>query len=84
MTVDVKIGETWVISQKEAEQATIEKCAHLHVSYRTNKADVEDGSVSGWWECNSGCGTRFIPVAIMNTSLVEHFQSIVPKEGDKP
>ena len=33
-------------------------CAHLKVSWRT-KYNKEDMTTTGWWECDSGCGTRF-------------------------
>ncbi|KKK94057.1 hypothetical protein LCGC14_2686700 [marine sediment metagenome] len=33
-------------------------CAHVKVSYRT---ETHDGLTHGWWECDSGCGTRFCP-----------------------
>lgn len=34
-------------------------CAHLHVSWRTEQI----GSLTrGWWECDSGCGTKFFPL----------------------
>jgi hypothetical protein len=33
-------------------------CAHLRVSWRTRQND--DGSTTGWWECDSGCGGRFV------------------------
>ena len=36
---------------------SIEQCTHLKVSYRT---EVKDGITHGWWECDSGCGTRFL------------------------
>ena len=34
-------------------------CAHLNASYR--RKDNDDGTISGWWECDSDCGTRFLP-----------------------
>lgn len=34
-------------------------CAHLGISYRTR--ETSPGLVSGWWECDSDCGTRFVP-----------------------
>lgn len=36
-------------------------CAHLRVSYRTT--EKSPGHVAAaWWECDSGCGTRFTAV----------------------
>ena len=35
-------------------------CAHMHVSYRTKEVSP-DHLVSGWWECDSGCGRKFAP-----------------------
>lgn len=32
-------------------------CAHSRVSYRTE--GIECGATRGWWECDSGCGTKF-------------------------
>ena len=34
-------------------------CAHIRISYRT-EID-EEGHTSGWWECDSDCGTIFLP-----------------------
>ena len=34
-------------------------CAHARVSYRTKP--VGGGAVTGYWECDSGCGMRFAP-----------------------
>jgi len=63
MIDNIKPNEAWTISQKEAEDAIITKCAHLHISCRTLKSDTKYGeAVFSWWECDAGCGTRFIPI----------------------
>jgi hypothetical protein len=38
-------------------------CAHLRVSWRTKPVEPEypHGAMTGWWECDSGCGARFDP-----------------------
>jgi len=36
-------------------------CAHTRVKWRTE--DLPGGMTRGWWECDSGCGTKFAPVA---------------------
>ncbi len=45
------------MEEEEEEMKNQEACAHLRVSYRT---EVKDGITHGWWECDSGCGTRFL------------------------
>jgi len=41
-----------------SDQTERPMCAHLHVSWRTK----QDGIFTrGWWECDSGCGARFLP-----------------------
>ncbi len=84
MVGNIKPNETWHISKEEAEQATIEKCAHLHVSYRTG-FESDDGVVTvGWWECDAGCGTRFIPVEVVDMSWIVSFQEELGGTGGKP
>lgn len=77
MIDDIKPNKTWHIGPEEAEQATIEKCAHLHASYRTREEEGIDGEklTFGWWECDAGCGTRFIPIEVRDMSFIEYFQN---------
>lgn len=40
-------------------------CAHLRVSYRTELFDAPGlvgmtKATRGWWECDSGCGAKFL------------------------
>jgi hypothetical protein len=37
-------------------------CSHLRVSYRTREASPGH-VVAAWWECDSGCGTRFVSLS---------------------
>lgn len=37
-------------------------CAHLRVVWTTKQND--NGTTSGWWECDFDCGTRFIPFPV--------------------
>ena len=84
MTDDIKPNKFWNISLEEAEQATIEKCAHLHVSYRHGFTSDEGAVTIGWWECDAGCGTRFIPIEVVDMSFVEYFQGNIEGTGGKP
>lgn len=41
-------------------------CAHLRVSYRTELVDAPGlvgmtKATRGWWECDLGCGAKFLP-----------------------
>lgn len=41
-------------------------CAHLRLSYRTELVDAPGlvgmtKATRGWWECDLGCGAKFVP-----------------------
>jgi hypothetical protein len=56
----------------DSSRAALAACAHLRVSYRTEPCDglnvrgerVANLGTHGWWECDSGCGTKFGPVTV--------------------
>ena len=45
---------------EEKEMSERTKCAHRLVSYNCERND--DGTWTGWWECDSGCGMNFTPI----------------------
>ena len=61
-------------------------CAHLNISYRTK--DNGDGTVSGWWECDSDCGIKFAPEFVIPYNqpqpLINAIKSLfgISKEND--
>lgn len=51
-------------------------CVHIKISYRT-KVDG-GGYTTGWWECDSNCGMKFIPKIIVAQleAEIERFQQL--------
>ena len=45
-------------------------CAHLNVVWKTKMND--DNTMTGWWECDSGCGMKFIPSPLWDILEIEN------------
>jgi hypothetical protein len=65
-------------------------CAHLRVSYRTEVFEQETLATAdspggrhtltrGWWECDLGCGTNFIP-APHASAQAESFEQLLTRQ----
>jgi hypothetical protein len=65
-------------------------CAHLRVSYRTEEVEQEVVATAdhpggrhmltrGWWECDLGCGTHFIP-APGPSAPAESFEQLLTRQ----
>lgn len=76
------------MSESEQDQP---RCGHLRVSYRTKEemADIpatEDHPGGrryvkrGWWECDSGCGSKFWPIAL-GDHVAKRDKSLHGQEG---
>ena len=48
-----------------AREAARQACAHLRVSWRTRQ--LTSGHTEGWWECDTGCGERFVPPSFLES-----------------
>jgi hypothetical protein len=42
-------------------------CAHRLVSWCIERND--DGTHTGWWECDSGCGMKFEPIIYHQSTM---------------
>ena len=52
-------------------------CAHVKVGWTTQKNP--DGSTSGWWECLSECGAKFVPALDPSPEALARARELVDK-----